>query len=307
MPVASLLDWNNLDSTTIFRGQTLIVNKPVYYTVKKGDSLTQIAKNYGTTVQTIKDLNKLTSNTIYVGQRLTLPNAARETGNSTTYTVKRGDTLSKIAKEHGTTVKAIKDANGLTSDTIHVGQTLKLSGSASAAQTYTVKPGDTLYSIAVKHGTTVQAIKKANGLTSNSIRVGQTLKLSGKPSAVQPSANIVEALIAEGKKYIGVPYVWGGTSPAGFDCSGFLHYVFLQNGISIPRTVETIWNAGKPVASPLMGDLVFFETYKKGPSHAGIYLGNGQFLHASTSAGVTISNMDNPYWSPRYLGAKQLH
>ena len=166
MPVASLLDWNNLDSTTIFRGQTLIVNKPVYYTVKKGDSLAQIAKNYGTTVQTIKDLNKLTSNTIYVGQRLTLPNAARETGNSTTYTVKRGDTLSKIAKEHGTTVKNIKDANGLTSDTIHVGQTLKLSGSASAAQTYTVKPGDTLYSIAVKHGTTVQAIKKANGLTS---------------------------------------------------------------------------------------------------------------------------------------------
>ncbi|MEK6454422.1 C40 family peptidase [Caldifermentibacillus hisashii] len=116
---------------------------------------------------------------------------------------------------------------------------------------------------------------------------------------------MADLIIAEGKKYIGTPYVWGGSTPQGFDCSGFLSYVFARNGKSLPRTVETIWNAGQPVSTLQKGDLVFFETYKTGPSHAGIYLGNRQFLHAGSSTGVTISSLDNSYWSPRYLGAKR--
>ena len=93
-------------------------------------------------------------------------------------------------------------------------------------------------------------------------------------------------------------YQWGGNTPAGFDCSGFLKYVFNTQGITIPRTVETIWNAGTSVSSPQKGDIVFFTTYKEGPSHAGIYLGDNKFLHASTSAGVTISDLNNVYWNP---------
>lgn len=110
------------------------------------------------------------------------------------------------------------------------------------------------------------------------------------------------------KAYIGVPYVWGGTSPSGFDCSGFIQYVYAENDIVIPRTVSDIWNFSKPVDEASIGDLVFFETYKAGPSHLGIYLGNGDFIHAGSSNGVTISNLyDDSYWNSRYIGAKRIN
>lgn len=105
--------------------------------------------------------------------------------------------------------------------------------------------------------------------------------------------------------HIGTPYVWGGSSPGGFDCSGFLQYIYSVNGVTIPRTVSEIWNFGASVNSLSVGDLVFFETYKPGPSHAGIYIGNGQFIHASLQ-GVEVSSMDESYWQSRYLGAKRI-
>ncbi|MGP4041280.1 C40 family peptidase [Gracilibacillus sp. D59] len=131
---------------------------------------------------------------------------------------------------------------------------------------------------------------------------------SSEPKQVSSSKTSVSvgAIISTAKTHIGTPYVWGGTSTAGFDCSGYLQYVFNQLGISLPRTVSDIWNATKHVDQPSVGDLVFFETYKPGPSHAGIYIGNGQFIHAGESNGVGISKLSNSYWSERYLGAKRV-
>jgi peptidoglycan DL-endopeptidase LytE len=115
-------------------------------------------------------------------------------------------------------------------------------------------------------------------------------------------------LIADAAELLGIPYVWGGETPeTGFDCSGFLVYVFKKQGISLPRTVATIWNVGKPVHAPSVGDIVFFETYRPGASHAGIYIGNNQFIHSGGTNGVSISRLDNPYWSQRYLGAKRYY
>nr|WP_170885531.1 peptidoglycan-binding protein [Bacillus alkalicellulosilyticus] len=115
------------------------------------------------------------------------------------------------------------------------------------------------------------------------------------------------SIISTAKNLIGSPYVWGGTSPSGFDCSGFLLYVYKQHGVTIPRTVSQIWGASSSVSNPSVGDIVFFTTYAAGPSHAGIYLGNGDFIHAGSSTGVTISNLDQSYWSSRYLGAKRIN
>ncbi|MET3682292.1 cell wall-associated NlpC family hydrolase [Alkalibacillus flavidus] len=115
------------------------------------------------------------------------------------------------------------------------------------------------------------------------------------------------SVIGVARSLIGTPYRWGGTSRNGFDCSGFLQYVYQQNGQHLPRTVNDMWNVTSPVNNPSVGDLVFFETYQPGPSHAGVYIGNGQFIHAGTSTGVTISSLSDSYWQQRYLGARVVH
>ncbi|MED1601732.1 peptidoglycan-binding protein [Alkalihalophilus marmarensis] len=117
----------------------------------------------------------------------------------------------------------------------------------------------------------------------------------------------VTNIVANASNYLGVPYLWGGTTARGFDCSGFIQTVFREQGVSVPRTAAQQWGAGKSVSQPSVGDIVFFETYTSGPSHNGIYIGNNQFIHSGSSTGVTITSMSNSYWSQRYLGAKRLH
>lgn len=126
------------------------------------------------------------------------------------------------------------------------------------------------------------------------------------PQVVQSEEVNHSNLIDVAKSHIGIQYVWGGTSTSGFDCSGYIQYVYKQNNIVIPRTVSEIWNFASPVDNPSVGDLVFFETYKSGPSHLGIYLGNSTFIHAGSSNGVEISSLDSSYWEQRYLGSKRI-
>jgi peptidoglycan DL-endopeptidase LytE len=303
------------------------------HTVQSGDSLWKLSQTYNVAINDIKSWNKLSTNTIYVNQRLsvlaphshTSATSVSTNTTETTYVVKSGDTLWGISKAYHLSITELKSLNGLKSDTIYPGQRMKVSGatpttaSPSASSTYIVRSGDNLSIIAARHKLSLSHLKSINNLKSDVIYPGQVLKLLGAASspvdtnvanasatvtATDSTTSKVNALITEAKKYIGVPYVWAGSTPSGFDCSGYLNYVYAKSGITIPRTVETIWNATKPVSSLRAGDLVFFETYKTGPSHAGIYIGNNKFIHAGTSRGVEISDMDNTYWKPRYLGAK---
>ena len=119
----------------------------------------------------------------------------------------------------------------------------------------------------------------------------------------------VTPLISTAKSYIGVPYQFGGTTPKAFDCSGYLQYIFAKHGISIPRTADEQYKLGlrtKTSKELVPGDLVFFETYEKGASHCGLYLGEGEFIHTSSSKGVRIDKLTDEYWSPRYLGGKHI-
>lgn len=171
--------------------------------------------------------------------------------------------------------------------------------------------------------TAVREFQRKMGLTVDGVAGPQTLNAlnvnprpntsNGQSSSsgghTAPSGNrgaTITNIVANASELIGTPYVWGGTTPRGFDCSGFVQYVFAQQGVSIPRTVAQMWNAGTSVSQPSVGDIVFFDT-TGGPSHNGIYIGNNQFIHSGSSTGVTIASMNNSYWASRYLGAKRLY
>ncbi|WP_421711506.1 NlpC/P60 family protein [Alcanivorax sp.] len=116
------------------------------------------------------------------------------------------------------------------------------------------------------------------------------------------------SLEAQHEDWKGVPYRYGGLSPRGVDCSGFVYLTFLSRlGMEVPRTTTELLQSGEKVKRDeiQVGDLVFFRT-GPGNRHVGIYMGNGDFLHASSSQGVMTSSLSNPYWRQRYWQARRL-
>ena len=130
----------------------------------------------------------------------------------------------------------------------------------------------------------------------------------GYGSSYGYGSSTARELISTAYDYVGVPYVFGGTTPWGFDCSGYTQYVFRQMGIEIPRTADAQYYAFPKVSSSELepGDLVFFETYEPGPSHCGIYIGNAQMLQAGSSTGVPVSHVVSAHWGARYIGAARV-
>ena len=128
------------------------------------------------------------------------------------------------------------------------------------------------------------------------------------PDITQSVSYLAGRIISTSMDYLGVPYVFGGTSPYGFDCSGYVQYVFAKAGIDLPRTADVQYEVGTPISTTELvpGDLVFFETYTYGASHVGIYVGDGNFIHASSSRGVTVSSLSQAYYSSHYIGARRI-
>ena len=174
---------NNLTSDILSTGQLLKIPSALLpettYKVKKGDSLYSIATKYNTTVDELKRINNLTSNTLSIGQVLKLPSDKasdeEQEENTISYTVQKGDSLYSIARKYDTTIDRIKELNNLTTNLLSIGQVLLIPTDTNLETTYTVQKGDSLYSIAKKYDTTVDRLKQLNNLSSNLLSIGQIL------------------------------------------------------------------------------------------------------------------------------------
>ena len=180
--VSEIKDANGLTNSMLSIGKELLI--PVknesnlldnQYTVKQGDTLYKIAREFDTTVNDIIKLNSLTSTSLSLGQKLQIPNSNlknNENQDIDTYVVKKGDTLYKIAKDFNTTINDIKNLNNLQNDILSIGKSLKI-----PSYTYTVKSGDTLYKIAKVFNTTVNTLKDLNNLNNDILSIGQIIKV----------------------------------------------------------------------------------------------------------------------------------
>ncbi len=181
-----------------------------YYTVQKGDTLYSIARKFNISVDSLKTINNLTSNTLTVGQLLKIPSSGEsEEGSSSgggvnyfLYTVQLGDSLYSIASKYETTVDALKAINNLTSNLLNIGQVLKIptnnmsdSGSSNNSVNYIVVSGDSLYSIARRYNTTVDEIKRLNNLASNNLSIGQILKI---PTTNESGSSSITYVVVSG-------------------------------------------------------------------------------------------------------------
>lgn len=197
--VDTLMKINNLKGTTLTINEQLLIpkennieievkedNKGIEYIVKSGDTLSKIASSYNISVDNIKSANNLTSNTIYVGEKLLIPvsnTTVIEKDNITNtginYVVVKGDNLYSIANKYGVSVNDIKSLNNLSSNTLQIGQVLKIPGTESFT-TYKVKKGDSLWKIANTYGVTVNQLKEINNLSSSNLSIGDELLIPTK-------------------------------------------------------------------------------------------------------------------------------
>ena len=244
------------------------------------------------------------------------------------YTVVSGDSLYKIAKKFGVSIATIKNVNGLKSDSINPGQVLSIPGTGATilgfTPLYVGSRGSavstlqknlkalgyyTYGSITGYYGTvTRQAVsnfQRAYGLTASG-------NVNSATNTQIWHALVKKRLVAHTYRYTGVPYKWGGSTPSGFDCSGFVYYMFNYEGVKFPRTTsEEIYTMGTRVTSTANlrpGDLVFFAVNRPGViSHVGFYEGNGKFISATTSKGIYTYPLTTGYWAKYYMGAKRVY
>ena len=179
---------NNLSSNILQVGQILklptslveetIPGDYLIYTIKKGDNLYDIAKNYNITLDELINFNQQGSTLLHIGEQLLIP-INNQTNNNIQYVIKPGDTLYNIAKRYNTNVDEIKKINNLNTNMLKIGETILIPGTSNY-QTYVIRTNDTLEGIALKYNTTIEDIMKANNLLTDDVTVGQIILIPSR-------------------------------------------------------------------------------------------------------------------------------
>jgi cell wall-associated NlpC family hydrolase len=278
----------------------------VSYTVQSGETLNGIARQFEVRPDVIVKASGLDDpNRLSIGAVLKVPLPGHE------HVVKAGETLRDIAAQEKVDLGSLIDFNEMDDpELIRVGQVVLVpappAGLQAAAAPATPAPTPTPPVAPV-----APTPKPATAAAPAPAQATPAPKPAAPVAVVAPPRGAPsDGLAGAGLKLLGAPYVWGGSSPSGFDCSGFVWYVAKQVGKPLSRGMFGEYNSGShPARDELKaGDLVFFQnTYSPGLSHNGIYIGNGQFVHAADeSAGVTVSSLNTAYWSSHWFGATRL-
>ncbi|MEK4079018.1 C40 family peptidase [Solibacillus sp. FSL K6-1126] len=295
------------------------------YTVKHGDTLTKIAKAHNTTINQLRQWNKLSQDRIFIAQKLVVApakNAVSKTAAATktvatkttavsvveekvetlqiavSHTVIKGDNLTKIAKKYSISVASIKQLNNLKTDAIKVGQKLTISQQSTKDLAVEAPSAKTVEAEINFNQTADDAIEK---------QLKKEVAMPGKVS--QQTERLYAQAIETANAVLGTPYKYGGTTTDGFDCSGFVNYIFNSVGIQMDRKSSLMYfeQDTTKVTQPVPGDLVFFKnTFIPNVSHMGIYIGNDEFIHAG-SKGITVSNVKEKYWDERFVAYKRIN
>lgn len=224
-----------------------------------------------------------------------------------TYTVAPGDTIASIAEANNVTVTELTQLNDLQGDTLRPGTVLVVDDETSL-------PIDPAVAAKARERALAAEASFVPHEEGTDIAMWAPSANDGKKSSLRKLAEgiasrtsqIAARLTKSAMRFLGVPYVFGGTTSSGFDCSGYVQHVFAMLGVHLPRTADAQYDIGRKAKHLEPGDLVFFQTYTYGASHVGIYLGHGRFVHSSSSHGVEVSELKDAYWSSRYLGAKRV-
>ncbi len=280
------------------------------YSVKQGDSLYSISKSFGVSIEALKTANALEGDSLRPKQVLSIPTA--------------------------TTKKAVHVTEKHSSAPSRKVSVKTLKKDLEVMDSYVVKKGDSLSSISRKVGISAEEIKRVNNLQTSALKSGQVLFFpkdrneldeeadesgeeeiaGGTHAGVEKGESVASSpmgrwnnpeerslLVRVVKTFLGVPYKLGGSTLKGIDCSGFVRKIYEIFNIELPRTTREQISIGKKIGKEQLeeGDLVFFRR-RGNSSHVGIYIGDNQFVHASSSnRQVKIDYLDAPYYSKRFL------
>lgn len=264
-------------------GNEQTIGKESFHVVRKGDTISSLARKYGIAPRELMEINEMSSTKLKIGQKIALKRIDAEE-----YIVQPGDTVWEIAKKFHLAPDELIAMNALQTDTLKPGQKIML-----------------------KRAPEVVEAKTYEAVLSNDLHIDMNDEhvYEGLQDQTAETSSLQKRIMLFAKKMLNIPYRFGGNSLFGIDCSAFVKKVYSLIGIDLPRSAREQFNEGIPVdvANLTIGDLVFFKTYAPYPSHVGIYLGNNLFIHASSkSKKVTIDSMDTPFYLKRFIGAKRL-
>jgi peptidoglycan endopeptidase LytE len=305
--VWTILTANNIAEPDMLQPGTKLKVLPVNgieHEVQDGESLVDIASFYEVDLGPLVDFNAISDpNNLKVGMKLTIPGAERTQPGISLASIGAPAVVAQapqtVTAPQQTTASQQTAASQRPSQGVAVAQKPAVRTTLAQAAPKPQAP------------TTAQAQPRVAAKPQAPAQNRLAAASATTAQAIPPSGRNAGGVVGTAMRYLGSRYVFGGTSPAGFDCSGFVWYVHNAAGRPVSRGLWGQMNGGPRVPQSALqpGDTVFFaNTYMPGLSHAGIYVGGGRFIHASDeSSGVKISSLSDGYWGPRYIGASRLN